>query len=215
MAKKVTAQVKLQIPAGKATPAPPVGTALGPQGVNIMAFCKEFNARTKDQNGMILPVVITVYADRSFTFVTKTPPASVLLKQAAKIASGSKAPGRDKAGKVDGRSVEIQRLIGRSLRAIFNLDKLGERTLWIDCDVLEADGGTRTAAGTGTTRSRTNRTRPAPPVTTAAWSTIRAITPCLRARTPSGSRRPARAARPRPAATSPRPSGRRPAWTSR
>jgi len=107
MAKKVTAQVKLQIPAGKATPAPPVGTALGPQGVNIMDFCKAFNAKTsgKDQEGLIIPVVITVYTDRSFTFVTKTPPASVLLKRAAAVAKGSGAPNKDKVGKVTEKQV--------------------------------------------------------------------------------------------------------------
>ena len=88
MAKKVTGFVKLQIPAGRANPAPPVGTALGPQGINIMAFCKEFNARTQDQNGIILPVEITIFADKSFTFITKTPPAAVLIKLAAKIPAG-------------------------------------------------------------------------------------------------------------------------------
>ena len=108
MAKKITGQVKLQIPAGKATPAPPVGTALGPQGVNIMEFCKAFNAKTsaKDQEGLIIPVVITVYSDRSFTFVTKTPPASVLLKRAAAIAKGSGEPNRNKVGKVTEKQVE-------------------------------------------------------------------------------------------------------------
>ena len=108
MAKKVTANVKLQIPAGKATPAPPVGTALGPQGVNIMDFCKAFNAKTsgKDQEGLIIPVVITIYADRSFSFITKTPPAAVLLKQAAGIAKGSKEPNRTKVGKVTRKQVE-------------------------------------------------------------------------------------------------------------
>lgn len=100
MAKKVQAMVKLQIAAGKATPAPPVGTALGPHGVNIMDFCKQFNARTKDGNGIITPVVITVYSDRSFSFILKTPPAAVLLKMAAKIAKGSAASHRDKVGKV-------------------------------------------------------------------------------------------------------------------
>ena len=108
MAKKVTAQVKLQIPAGKATPAPPVGTALGPQGVNIMDFCKAFNAKTsaKDQEGLIIPVVITVYADRSYSFVTKTPPASVLLKRACGIAKGSGEPNKNKVGKVTEKQVE-------------------------------------------------------------------------------------------------------------
>jgi large subunit ribosomal protein L11 len=108
MAKKVTGQVKLQIPAGKATPAPPVGTALGPQGVNIMEFCKAFNAKTsaKDQEGLIIPVVITIYSDRSFTFITKTPPASILLKRAAGIAKGSGTPNKDKVGKVTLKQVE-------------------------------------------------------------------------------------------------------------
>ena len=107
MAKKITAQVKLQIPAGKATPAPPVGTALGPQGVNIMEFCKAFNAKTsaKDQEGLIIPVVITIYNDRSFTFITKTPPASVLLKRAAGVAKGSGTPNKDKVGKVTEKQV--------------------------------------------------------------------------------------------------------------
>lgn len=108
MAKKVQAMVKLQIPAGKATPAPPVGPALGQHGVNIMDFCKAFNAKTsaKDQEGLIIPVVITVYQDRTISFVTKTPPASVLLKRAAGIAKGSGAPNKDKVGKVTGKQVE-------------------------------------------------------------------------------------------------------------
>ncbi|MBF8983472.1 50S ribosomal protein L11 [Lutibacter sp. B2] len=100
MAKKVTGYVKLQIPAGKATPAPPVGPALGQQGVNIMQFCKEFNAKTADQPGMIIPVVITVYQDRSFTFITKTPPAAVLLKKAAGIESASGEPNRTKVATI-------------------------------------------------------------------------------------------------------------------
>ena len=100
MAKKVIGQIRLQLAAGSANPAPPVGTALGPHGVNIMGFCKEFNARTKDQAGLILPVVITVFADRSFTFILKSPPAPVLLKKAAGIAKGSGVPNRDKVGKV-------------------------------------------------------------------------------------------------------------------
>ena len=106
MAKKVTAQVKLQIPAGKATPAPPVGTALGPQGVNIMDFCKNFNARTAKDEGLIIPVVVTVYADRSYTFITKTPPAAVLLKRAANIAKGSAVPNKTKVGTVTAKQVE-------------------------------------------------------------------------------------------------------------
>src|SRR4029078_13178119 len=98
MAKKVQAQVKLQIAAGKATPAPPVGTALGPQGVNIMDFCKNFNAQTAGQDGLIIPVVVTVYVDRSYSFITKTPPAPVLLKRAANIAKGSAEPTKGKVG---------------------------------------------------------------------------------------------------------------------
>ena len=100
MAKKVVGSIKLQIPAGQANPSPPVGPALGQHGVNIMEFCKAFNARTQDQAGMIIPVVITVYADRSFSFILKTPPASVLLKKAAGIDKGSGVPNRDKVGKV-------------------------------------------------------------------------------------------------------------------
>src|SRR5579875_2737269 len=108
MAKKVVAMAKLQIPAGKATPAPPVGPALGQHGVNIMEFCKAFNATTsgKDQEGLIIPVVITVYQDRTFTFVTKAPPASVLLKRAAGIAKGSGEPNKNKVGKVTEKQVE-------------------------------------------------------------------------------------------------------------
>jgi large subunit ribosomal protein L11 len=106
MAKKVVAQVKLQVPAGKANPSPPVGPALGQHGVNIMEFCKAFNAQTQAQEGLTIPVVITVYSDRSFTFITKTPPAAVLLKQAAGIAQGSKEPNRVKVGKVTRTQVE-------------------------------------------------------------------------------------------------------------
>ena len=100
MAKKVSGYIKLQIPAGQANPAPPVGPALGQQGVNIMEFCKAFNAATKDKAGIITPVVITVYADRSFTFITKTPPAAVLLKKKAGVPKGSGEPNREKVGKV-------------------------------------------------------------------------------------------------------------------
>ena len=100
MAKKIEGSIKLQIPAGGATPAPPVGPALGQKGVNIMDFCKQFNARTQDQQGMIIPVVITVYADRSFTFVLKTPPAAVLLKKAANIKSGSGEPNKTKVATI-------------------------------------------------------------------------------------------------------------------
>lgn len=100
MAKKEVAKIKLQIPAGAANPSPPVGPALGQHGLNIMAFCKEFNARTQDQKGMIIPVVITAYADRSFSFITKTPPAAVLIMKAAKIEKGSGEPNRNKVGKL-------------------------------------------------------------------------------------------------------------------
>lgn len=108
MAKKVNAEVKLQIPAGKATPAPPVGTALGPQGVNIMEFCKAFNAKTsaKDQEGLIIPVVITIYSDRSFTFITKTPPVAVLVKRAVNLAKGSAEPNKNKVGKITQKQLE-------------------------------------------------------------------------------------------------------------
>ena len=106
MSKKVLAMVKLQIPAGKATPAPPVGTALGPHGVNIMDFCKNYNAKTAKDEGLIIPVVITVYADRSYSFITKTPPASVLLKKTANLAKGSAEPNRNKVGTVTAAEVE-------------------------------------------------------------------------------------------------------------
>ena len=106
MAKKEVAKVKLQIPAGAANPSPPVGPALGQHGLNIMGFCKEFNARTQDQKGMIIPVVITVYADRSFTFITKTPPASVLIMKAAKIEKGSGEPNRNKVGSLTMSQIE-------------------------------------------------------------------------------------------------------------
>lgn len=106
MAKKEVAKIKLQIPAGAANPSPPVGPALGQHGLNIMAFCKEFNARTQDQKGMIIPVVITVYADRSFSFITKTPPAAVLIMKAAKIEKGSGEPNRNKVGKLTMDQVE-------------------------------------------------------------------------------------------------------------
>ena len=106
MAKKVVGQVKLQIAAGKATPAPPVGTALGPHGVNIMDFCKAFNAKTAAQEGLIIPAVVTVYQDRSYSFITKTPPAAVLLKRAANIAKGSGEPNRSKVGTVTHQQVD-------------------------------------------------------------------------------------------------------------
>lgn len=106
MAKKVTGQIKLQIPGGQANPAPPVGPALGQRGVNIMEFCKAFNAKTQDQKGMIIPVIITVYSDRSFTFITKTPPAAILLLKAAKIEKGSGEPNKNKVGKVTRKQIE-------------------------------------------------------------------------------------------------------------
>jgi large subunit ribosomal protein L11 len=105
MAKKVTGKIKLQIQAGQANPAPPVGPALGQHGVNIMGFCKEFNAKTKDQAGLVIPVEITVYQDKSFTFITKSPPAAILLKKAAGIASGAKEPNKEKVGKVTRKQV--------------------------------------------------------------------------------------------------------------
>ncbi len=121
MAKKVTALVKLQIAAGKATPAPPVGTALGPHGVNIMDFCKNFNAKTAGQDGLIIPAVVTVYADRSYTFVTKTPPAPVLLKRAAKVERGSAEPNKSKVGTVTAAQVEE---IARTKLPDLNCDSL-------------------------------------------------------------------------------------------
>ena len=131
MAKKIQGYVRLQLPAGAANPAPPVGPALGAQGVNIMAFCKEFNAKTKDQNGMILPVVITVYSDKSFTFILKSPPASVLLKKAANIASGSGKPNVDKVGKVT----------KKQLLEIYNLKKA-------DLNATNPEAGIKIIAGT-------------------------------------------------------------------
>ena len=119
MAKKVAAMVKLHIPAGKASPAPPVGTALGQHGINIMGFCKEYNARTSSQAGQIVPVEITVYADRSFTFVTKTPPASDLLKRAAGIEKGAIDPGSEKVGTITRRQIrDIAQLKMTDLNAI-------------------------------------------------------------------------------------------------
>tara|TARA_R110002020_G_scaffold134433_1_gene300049 strand:+ start:131 stop:556 length:426 start_codon:yes stop_codon:yes gene_type:complete len=131
MAKKITGYIRLQLPAGAANPAPPVGPALGAQGVNIMSFCKEFNARTKDQAGMILPVVITVYADKSFTFILKSPPAAVLLKKAANIASGSAKSNLDKVGKVTRKQLE----------EIYNLKKA-------DMNAKSVDAGVKIIAGT-------------------------------------------------------------------
>lgn len=106
MAKKIIGSIKLQVKGGQANPSPPIGPALGQHGVNIAEFCKAFNARTQDQTGTVIPVIITIYADRSFTFITKTPPASVLLKQSAKIAKGSSEPNRDKVGSVTRKQVE-------------------------------------------------------------------------------------------------------------
>ena len=119
MAKKVTGIIRLQVPAGAANPAPPIGPALGAQGVNIMQFCKEFNARTADKAGLIIPVVITVYADRSFSFILKSPPAAVLLKRAAGLAKGSGVPNREKVGKVTREQVrEIVKLKQADINAV-------------------------------------------------------------------------------------------------
>ncbi len=138
MAKKVTGIIKLQIPAGQANPAPPVGPALGQQGVNIMGFCKEFNARTKDQAGLVIPVVITVFQDKSFTFITKSPPAAVLLKKAAGIASGSKMPNKDKVGKVSRDQIneivktKFKDLNARNEDAAFNIIAGTARSMGIE-----------------------------------------------------------------------------------
>ena len=138
MAKKVTGMIKLQIPAGQANPAPPVGPALGQQGVNIMGFCKEFNARIKDQAGLVIPVVITVYQDKSFTFITKSPPAAVLLKKAAGIASGSKMPNKEKVGKVTPDQIKeivktkFQDLNARNEDAAFNIIAGTARSMGIE-----------------------------------------------------------------------------------
>ena len=131
MAKKVVAQIKLQIPAAKATPAPPVGPALGQHQVNIMDFCKNFNARTAKQDGLIIPVVITVYQDKSYTFITKTPPAAILLKRAANLAKGSNEPNKNKVGTVTRKQVE-------------DIAKLKMPDL--NCDTLES--AIKTVAGT-------------------------------------------------------------------
>ncbi|MDO9515963.1 MAG: 50S ribosomal protein L11 [Syntrophales bacterium] len=131
MAKKVIASIKLQIKAGKATPSPPIGPALGQHGVNIMEFCKAYNALTQNQEGMIIPVEITVYADKSFTFITKTPPTSVLLKQAAKIAKGAGDPKREKVGKVT----------PKQLREIAEIK-------YEDLNAIDMDGAMATVAGT-------------------------------------------------------------------
>ncbi|MFO0747001.1 MAG: 50S ribosomal protein L11 [Myxococcota bacterium] len=120
MAKKITGYIKLQVPAGKANPSPPVGPALGQHGVNIMGFCKEFNARTQKDMGMIIPVVITVFADRSFTFVTKTPPASDLIKKALKIESGSGTPNRIKVGKLT--KAQLREIAEKKLPDLYDYD---------------------------------------------------------------------------------------------
>jgi len=123
MAKKVSASVKLQVKGGQANPSPPIGPALGQHGVNIAEFCKAFNAKTQDQTGTVIPVIITIYSDRSFSFVTKTPPASVLLKQAAKIAKGSSEPNKNKVAEVNRKQVEdIARLKLTDLNA-FSVEK--------------------------------------------------------------------------------------------
>ena len=140
MAKKVQAIVKLQIPAGKATPAPPVGTALGPHGVNIMQFTKEFNAKTQDQMGMIIPVVLTVYQDRSFTFITKTPPAPVLIKKALGLKSASGEPNKKKVGKLKKAQVEeiaktkMPDLNAASLEAAMSMIKGTARSMGIEVE---------------------------------------------------------------------------------
>jgi large subunit ribosomal protein L11 len=128
MAKEVVASIKLQIPAGQANPAPPIGPALGQQGVNIMAFCKEFNATTQKQAGDILPVVITVYKDKSFTFITKSPPAAILLKKAAGIAAGSKEPNKQKVGKLTKKQVlDIVKIKAKDLSS--RTEEAGFRTI--------------------------------------------------------------------------------------
>ncbi len=138
MAKKVIGLVKLAINAGKATPAPPIGPALGQHGVNIMAFCKEYNERTKDQAGLIIPVEITVYEDRSFTFITKTPPAAILLKKAANITSGSGEPNRKKVGKVPKSKVreiadiKMKDLNAASIEAAMRMIEGTARSMGID-----------------------------------------------------------------------------------
>jgi large subunit ribosomal protein L11 len=136
--KKVVAEIKLQIPAGQANPSPPVGPALGQRGVNIMEFCKAFNAKTQGQQGLIIPVVITVYADRSFTFVTKTPPASVLLKRAANVEKGSSEPNKTKVGRVTARQVKeiaelkMPDLTAESLEAAIRTIEGTARSMGID-----------------------------------------------------------------------------------
>jgi large subunit ribosomal protein L11 len=136
--KKITGQIKLQIPGGKATPAPPVGPALGQAGVNIMDFCKNFNARTAKDDGLIIPVVITVYADRSYTFITKTPPVAVLIKRAVGIAKGSGEPNKNKVGKITAKQVEeiakmkLPDLNADSLEAAINTVKGTARSMGVE-----------------------------------------------------------------------------------
>ena len=136
--KKVTAQIKLQIPGGKATPAPPVGPALGQAGVNIMDFCKNFNAKTAKDDGLIIPVVITVYADRSYTFITKTPPVAVLIKKAVGIAKGSGEPNKIKVGQITAKQVEeiakmkLPDLNADTLEAAINTVKGTARSMGVD-----------------------------------------------------------------------------------
>ncbi len=138
MAKTINAMVKLQIPAGNATPAPPVGPALGQHGVNIMDFCKNFNARTAKDDGLIIPVVITVYADRSYTFITKTPPVAVLIKKAVGIAKGSGEPNKNKVGQITAKQVEeiakmkLPDLNAETLEAAINTVKGTARSMGVD-----------------------------------------------------------------------------------
>lgn len=138
MAKKVTGQIKLQIPGGKATPAPPVGPALGQHGLNIMDFCKQFNERTKTMEGSVIPVIITIYQDRSYSFVTKTPPASEMLKKAAGIIKGSGEPNRNKVGKITEKQVEeiaktkLPDLNANSLEAAVKIIKGTARSMGLD-----------------------------------------------------------------------------------
>ena len=140
MAKKIEGYIKLQVPAGSANPSPPIGPALGQRGVNIMEFCKSFNAATQSQQGMIIPVIITVYADRSFTFVTKTPPAAVLLKKAAGVEKGSSEPGKQKVGKVTRAQVrqiaelKLKDLTARDLAAAEKSVEGTARSLGLDVE---------------------------------------------------------------------------------
>ena len=140
MAKKITGYIKLQIPAGSANPAPPVGPALGQKGVNIMEFCKQFNAKTQSQAGLIIPVIITVFSDKSFTFITKTPPAAVLIKKAAKLEKGSSEPNRNKVGKISKAQVKeiaqmkLQDLNTTSLESAMSMVEGSAKSLGINVD---------------------------------------------------------------------------------